>query len=54
MFADAELIGVGHRITIGERGLKSNQLEYASRRALQPEMVPVADAVALIRERINR
>src|SRR6266403_1070346 len=54
MFADAELIGVGHRITIGERGLKSNQLEYASRRALQPEMVPVADAVAFIRERINR
>ena len=54
MFADAELIGIGHRITIGERGLKSNQLEYASRRALQPEMVPVADAVAFIRERINR
>jgi prolyl-tRNA synthetase len=54
MFADAELIGIPHRITIGERGLKSNQIEYASRRALQPSMVPVADAVAFVRERIAR
>ncbi len=54
MFADAELIGIPHRITIGERGLKSDQIEYASRRALQPSMVPVADAVAFIRERLAR
>jgi prolyl-tRNA synthetase len=54
MFADAELIGIPHRITIGERGLKSNQIEYVSRRALQPSMVPVADAVAFIRERVAR
>ena len=54
MFADSELIGIPHRITIGERGLKSDQIEYASRRALQPSMVPVADAVAFIRERVAR
>jgi len=54
MFADAELIGIPHRITVGERGLKSNQLEYASRRALQPSMIPIADAVAFIRERLDR
>ena len=54
MFADAELIGIPHRITIGERGLKSDQIEYVSRRALQPSMVPVADAVSFIRERVAR
>ncbi len=31
-FADADLIGIPHRITIGERGLQRNQLEYRFRR----------------------
>jgi prolyl-tRNA synthetase len=54
MFADAELIGIPHRITIGERGLKSNQIEYTSRRALQPSMVPVDDAVASVLKQVVR
>jgi prolyl-tRNA synthetase len=54
MFADAELIGIPHRVTIGERGLKSDRIEYASRRSLEPSMVPVADAVAFIRSRLAR
>src|SRR5690606_6202888 len=32
MFADWELIGVPHRIVIGERGLKEGKLEYRGRR----------------------
>ncbi len=32
MFADAELIGIPHRVTIGERGLKEGVIEYQSRR----------------------
>lgn len=51
MFADAELIGIPHRITVGERGLKAGQVEYASRRTLQNSMVPIADAAAWIRQR---
>jgi len=31
MFADLELIGVPHRVTIGERGLKESKLEYQGR-----------------------
>ena len=31
MFADLELIGIPHRIVIGERGLKDNQVEYQAR-----------------------
>jgi prolyl-tRNA synthetase len=54
MFADAELIGIPHRVTVGERGLKANQLEYASRRSLAASMVPTPDVVAFIREQIRR
>jgi prolyl-tRNA synthetase len=31
MFADLELIGVPHRVTIGDRGLKEDKVEYQSR-----------------------
>ena len=32
MFADTELIGIPHRIVVGERGLKQGQIEYQGRR----------------------
>jgi prolyl-tRNA synthetase len=32
MFADLELIGIPHRVTIGERGLKDGNVEYQARR----------------------
>ncbi len=31
MFADLELIGIPHRITVGERGLKDGKVEYQAR-----------------------
>ena len=31
-FADADLLGIPHRITVGERGLKNGQVEYRPRR----------------------
>ena len=49
MFADLELIGVPHRITIGERGLKQGQVEYVSRREAGPRMVDVADVAEFAR-----
>ncbi len=51
MFADWELIGVPHRITIGDRGLKDGQVEYQHRRDAQgtaASNVAVADVVGLI------
>jgi prolyl-tRNA synthetase len=48
MFADLELIGVPHRLTIGERGLKQGQVEYVARRGGEPQMVPVAQAPEFI------
>jgi prolyl-tRNA synthetase len=42
MFADWELIGVPHRVVIGDRGLKEGMLEYQGRRDTAATAVPVA------------
>jgi prolyl-tRNA synthetase len=52
MFADWELIGVPHRITVGERGLKDGNLEYVDRRSLQTTLVPMSDVLPFIRGRL--
>jgi len=54
MFAEMELIGIPHRLTIGERGLKEGRVEYVDRRSLQTTPVPVGDAYAFVRERLAR
>ena len=46
MFADWELIGVPHRVTIGDRGLKEGQVEYQHRRDSVATKVAVADILA--------
>jgi prolyl-tRNA synthetase len=51
MFADWELIGVPHRITIGDRGLKSDEVEYVHRRSLQATAVPLAEVVGFVAQR---
>jgi prolyl-tRNA synthetase len=48
MFADWELIGVPHRIVIGERGLKEERLEYQGRREAQATPVPITQTVQFI------
>jgi prolyl-tRNA synthetase len=52
MFADWELIGVPHRITVGERGLKEGKIEHVDRRALQTTLVPLGDMLPFIRGRL--
>jgi prolyl-tRNA synthetase len=53
MFADWELIGVPHRVTIGDRGLKAGQVEYQHRRDAAATQVAVADVVALLRGKLQ-
>lgn len=43
MFADWELIGVPHRVVIGDRGLKEGNLEYKGRRDAEASNVAVAE-----------
>lgn len=52
MFADAELIGIPHRIVIGERGLKEGVVEYQGRRETSAARVPLPDIVQLVRQRL--
>ncbi len=51
MFADWELIGVPHRITIGDRGLKEGIAEYQQRRDKEATKVPLADIAAWVRQK---
>ena len=53
MFADWELIGVPHRITLGDRGLKEGMVEYQHRRDTAASSVPVAEAAAWVRSRLT-
>ena len=46
MFADLELIGVPHRVTIGERGLKDGKLEYQGRTDPTATTIALQDAAA--------
>jgi prolyl-tRNA synthetase len=53
MFADWELIGVPHRVTLGDRGLKEGMVEYQHRRDTAASSVPVAEAAAWVRSRLT-
>ncbi len=48
MFADMELIGIPHRIVIGERGLKQSVVEYQARKDLNSQTVPVDEIFSFI------
>ena len=48
LLADSELIGIPHRIVIGDRGLKDGKLEYQGRRDASPTAVPLADAAGFL------
>jgi prolyl-tRNA synthetase len=52
-FADAELLGIPHRIVVGERGLEAGKLEYRHRRASDSEDCPLDNAVEFIRSRLR-
>ena len=55
MFADWELIGVPHRVVIGDRGLKNGEVEYANRRNLAEKvMVKTEEAVEFVTKQIKR
>ena len=52
MFADWELIGVPHRVTIGDRALKEGQVEYQHRRDAAATKVAVSEIAALLQTRL--
>jgi prolyl-tRNA synthetase len=52
-FADAELLGIPHRIVIGERTLAAGNLEYRHRRETESTEISAADPVGYIRHKLN-
>jgi prolyl-tRNA synthetase len=54
MFNDMELIGIPHRVVIGERGLDSGMLEYRKRTAEENEDIPLDGAVEAILEKLGQ
>ncbi len=52
-FADSELIGIPHRVVVGERGLEAGKIEYRHRRAEAAEELPLADAIAALRAKLG-
>ncbi|MBS0509957.1 MAG: proline--tRNA ligase [Proteobacteria bacterium] len=53
MFADWELIGVPHRVTLGDRGLKEGMAEYQGRRDTEAAKVPVTEIADFVIERLK-
>ena len=54
MFADWELIGVPHRVTIGDRGLKEGVIEYQGRRDAEATKLPAGEVLGHVLERLNQ
>ena len=48
LLADSELLGIPHRIVIGDRGLKEGNVEYARRTDSEAQSVPVGDIAAYV------
>jgi prolyl-tRNA synthetase len=54
MFADMELIGIPHRVVVGERGLKDGKIEYQGRRDASAIPVDLGEAANFLRSRLWR
>ena len=53
MFADWELIGVPHRVTIGDKGLKEGQVEYQHRRDTAATKVAAGEVLGLLKSKLG-
>jgi prolyl-tRNA synthetase len=52
MFADMELIGIPHRVVIGERGLKDGQVEYKGRRDEEASLIAQNEIFATLQAKL--
>jgi len=52
MFADMELIGIPHRVVIGDRGLKDGMLEYQGRQDAKAQAIPLQNAQEFLKSKL--
>jgi prolyl-tRNA synthetase len=53
MFAEMELIGIPHRVVVGEKGLATGTVEYKGRRDGDAQQVPLADLLSFLNEKLS-
>jgi prolyl-tRNA synthetase len=53
LFADMDLIGIPHRVVLGERGLAAGNAEYKARRDEKPVDVPLGEIVPLLLKKLG-
>ncbi|WP_108446917.1 proline--tRNA ligase [Halomonas denitrificans] len=51
-FADHELMGIPHRLVVGDRGLDKEELEYKGRRDSDATMVPAGEIIDFLRAKV--
>jgi len=54
MFSDMELIGIPHRVVVGEKNLDQGKLEYKSRRDTDSRDIPHAEIVTFLNTQLDR
>ncbi|MDO8350231.1 MAG: proline--tRNA ligase [Gallionella sp.] len=52
MFADMELIGIPHRLVVGDRGLKESLIEYQGRRDADAQTIPLQNALQFVKSKL--
>lgn len=53
MFADMDLIGIPHRLVLGDRGLDSGEIEYKGRRDSESQMIRLDSAAEFIKAKLK-
>ncbi len=53
MFADSELIGIPHRLVVGDRGLDKGEIEYKGRRDEKAQYVPMDSVIEFIKGKLS-
>jgi prolyl-tRNA synthetase len=52
MFAESDLMGIPHRIVVGERGLAEGKVEYKARTATEAQNLLLADVINFIQAKL--
>jgi len=53
MFSDMELIGIPHRVVVGEKNLDKGMLEYKSRRDTDSQDIPRVEIIAFLKDKLS-
>ncbi len=53
MFSDMELIGIPHRLVLGDRGLDSGNIEYKGRGDSENQEIPMAEIISFLKEKLQ-